>query len=332
MATIVDYKPGHLESAGQEKVTALGKAVVEQLQKEGKDVKEMIANKLGVAKEALDIGQNSLYTTAIAGFIERKLRPRLVAAGVIRSINVEGRGVDSIKIPVRNTLITAADLPDSGQVSYSTSTFESTTVTLRYSYASQDVTHELTQFANVDLIQEVIGEIGDAIGRKVDSDIIAALKAATTTANGNLVKLGATATITFDALVDGRKSAVANFAEPDVMLTSPETEAAIIKLGNFSGSGGYIVGALAMQGQNGATYPVPASFLGMRIVVSQQVDDDDTYLIDSARTGYIARRNGVEVFDGRKTGYLAYEVIGAHAYGIGIVQPKALYRIEENAA
>ena len=321
---------GALEAMGQENVMKLGKKAYETLRANGKDIKEELAKKAGVASEALDIGESSLYTTAIAGFIEKRLRPELVAAGVIKSITAPAKGADSIKIPLRNALITAADLGDDGAVSYDSGTYGSTTITMRYSYAAQSITHELLQFASVDLMAEELGEIGDAIARKVDSDIIAALKAATTTGNGNLTQLGSGTYVDFDALVDGKQAAKANFAKPNVILMSSQTEAAIVKLGQFAGTTN-VVGALTGQGENGNTFPVLQSVLAMKVVTSEQVDDDDIYLIDTARTGYLVRKNGVEVFDGRRSGYLAFEVIGAHAYGIGVVQPKAVYRIEENA-
>lgn len=320
---------GSLEAMGQENVTKLGKVAYEALKKKGIDIKEELAKKANVSTEALDIGETSLFTTAIAGFIEKRLRPELVAAGVIKSISAPAKGADSIKIPLRQALITAADLGDDGQVSYDSGTYGSTTITLRYSYAAQSITHELLQFANVDLMAEELGEIGDAIARKVDSDIISALQTATTTANGNLTQLGSGTYVDFDALVDGKQSAKANYAQPNVILMSSQTEAAIVKLGEFSGS--TVAGSLTYQGENGVTFPVLQSFLNMRVVTSEQVDDDDIYLIDTARTGYLVRKNGVEVFDGRRSGYLAFEVIGAHAFGVGIVQPKAVYRIEENA-
>jgi len=322
---------GPLESMRQEDVAKVGRKLVEALNKRGIDVKANIAEKLGTTKENLTIAETDVYTTAIAGFIEAKLKPELQAAGVIRSISVDQRGADSIKVPVRNALIVAADLPDNGTVAYDTGSYDSTTITLRYSYAAQKITHELLQFANVDLLQENLGEIGDAIARKVDADILAAFVAATTTANGNLTKLGTTTTVSFASLVTGRKSALDNNAKPNVMLISPETEATIIQLGQFAGSTN-VVGSMVTKGGSTENFPIPLTILGMKVLVSQQVDDDDIFLIDTARTGYLARKNGVEVFDGRVAGSLAYEVIGAHAYGIGIVQPKAIFRLEENAA
>lgn len=313
----------------RENVLKLGKVAVEAMKSRGRDIQKELAEKAGVAKEDLNINQADLYTTAIASFIEKKLRPELVAQGVIKSISAPAKGADSLKIPIRNALITAADLPDSGQITYATGSYTSTTIVLRYSYAAQEVTHELLQMANYDLLAEELGEIGDAIARKVDSDIIAALKVATTTPNGNLVQLGSGNYVTFDVLVNARASAKKNYAQPSVILMNASSESRVIKLGNFGGTTN-VVGALTTQGDNGVTYPVIQSIMGMKVVTSEQVADNDVYLVDTARTGYIVRKNGVEVFDGRRSGYLSFEVIGAHAYGIGIIQPKAIYRIEQH--
>lgn len=325
---------GSLSNYGTKNVEFLGKVAVEGLAKRGIDVREDIAKKFNMAKEDLDVSSTSLYTTAISGFIEKRLRPELVAAGVIKKISgFDTKGQNSIKIPLRSALITASDLPDSGQVSYDGGTYGSTTITLGYKYAAQSITHEIAKFANVDLIAEELGEIGDAIARKMDSDIIAALQAATTTAGGNKTNLGATTSVSFATLVTGLQSAWDNYAKPDVLLVSPQTWNTITRFPEMSGSGATAsVGALAFPGSGGQVFPVVTGVLNMRVVISQQVDNDDLFLIDTQRTGYLVEAGDVEVFDGRRTGYLAYEVIGAKNYGVGIVQPKAVFRLEENLA
>lgn len=321
-----------LSRYGQENIHKLGSVVVENWKRTGKYNKfmENLSTKYNVKREDLTIAESDVYTTAISNFIERRLRPKLVAAGLVKSITLPTRGFGAIKIPLRNALVTATDLPDSGAVTYDTGSYDSTTITPRYIYAAQSITHEVAKVANVDLLAEELGEIGDALSRKMDSDIISEFQTATTTANGNRTPLGASTTITFDTLVNGQASAIANYAEPDALLVSPSTAATIMKLDEFSGGNG-IAGALNYQGGNGTTFPYVQGVLGMKLIVSNQVDDDDIYLIDTARNGYLVQANGIETFDGRRTGYLAYEVIGALMFDVGIVQPKSIYRIEENS-
>lgn len=324
-----------LSRFAREDVKAVGMTLLESMKKDPKykPVLESMAEKIGVAVESLDVSNSTLYSTAMAGFIEKRLRPVLVAEQVIKKISgFKTQGYNSIKIPLRNALITAADLPDSGQLSYDTGTYGSTTITLGYKYAANSITHEIMKFANVDLISEELGEIGSAIARKMDADIIAALQTYSTTALGNRSYLGATATITFSSILSALSTMTAtNYAIPDVILTNHSTYYALMGLVQFIGNT-TTPGSLTFKGGETGAFPLPREILGMRVVLSQQVDADDTYLIDTARCGYLVEAGETEVFDGRRTGYLAYEVIGAKNYGVGIVQPKAIYRIEENAA
>lgn len=316
----------------QENVSKIGKIAIEGMKESGKFDK--FCEKLGIAKEDLTINTPALYTTAITSFIEKRLRPDLVAAQVIKVINnFNTKGQNALKVPLRSSLITAQDLPDSGLLSDATGTYGSTTITLTYKYAANTITHEIMKFANADLIAEEMGEIGDALGRKVDSDIIAALKVATTSAQGNSnwTGTGTSISVSYDILVDGLNSAKQNYAKPDVLLINPSTMATILKLDEFAG-GTSITGALVFKGDDKTAFPIPMRILNMRVIESLQVDDDDIYLIDSPRTGYLVRAGDVETFDGRVSGYLAYEVIGALNYGVSIVQPKAVYRVEENVA
>lgn len=247
-----------LGNIGHQEVAKVGRTALEGLRQQNKKKFEKMMKYMheqGIIdsqKENLDIGDTQLYTTAIASFIEQKLRPQLVAEQVIRSINAPAKGADSIKVPVRSALITANDLPDDGSVSYDGGTFSSQTLTLRYKYAANRLTHEIIQTAGVDLISYEMGEIGSAIARKVDSDIISELQTKTTTANGNRTPLGASTTATFDDIVDARKSARENNAFPDTVLMSPESEATIFKTSTFT-SGSNVTGAAAMQGQTGST-------------------------------------------------------------------------------
>jgi len=327
-------KTTDLSGYGKEGVRELGKIAVESMEKSGKWAKVM--EKAGVSKEALaketiNVTETDLFETAIAGFIEKKLRPQLVAENVIKTINnFDTKGQNAIKVPLRSALISASDLPDDGDVSYDSGSYGSTTITLAYIYAANKLTHEITKFANVDLIAEELGEIGSAIGRKVDSDIISAMQTATTTPNGNLTQLGSGTYVDYDALVDGINSAKENYAQTDTLLISPETEARIMKLDEFSG-GSNLVGASAFKGGDTEYFPYAKTILNHRVVTSNQVDDDDIYLVDTERNGYLIKAGSVETFDSRVSGALAYEIIGALNVGVGIVQPKAIYRIEEDA-
>lgn len=323
-----------LSDYNKEGVIKLGKMVCEKVlnspRKHQKYAKGLEA--LGITKEAMTVGQTDLFTTAISGFIEKKLRSKLVAAELIKVIdNFDTRGQNALKIPIRAALITANDLPDSGLLTHASGSYTSGTITLTYKYASNQLTHELLKFANVDLIAEELGEIGSALSRKMDSDIISAFQTATTSGNGNLTQLGSGTYASYTALVNGLNSAKQNYAEPDVILMNPSTTAYLMINETKLIGGSQLVGSLAFKGDKGEHFPAIQAILGMRLVESVQCDADDIYLVDTVRTGYLVKAGSVETFDGRVSGYLAYEVIGALNYGVTIVQPKSIYRVEENA-
>ena len=278
-------------------------------------------------QEDLTLANNTaLYTTMVAGFIERALRPKLVAQNVIKSIDMNLKGTEAIKIP-KGKLLTAADLPDSGDITYASSAdYEAETINITWKYAAQKITHALLQHANVDLIAEQLYEIGYALSRKMDSDIIAAMDSATTGSNGNAVALGSGTYIDYSAVVDAKAAMEENYAEPKVFLTNPTTWARLMKDSDVKQALQF--GTVPSAG---SVFPMVQTMFGMQVVVSPEVPADTSFLIDTDYNGYLVKGTNVQTFDGRINGTLAYEVIGAIAYGVGIVRPEAVYKIKENA-
>jgi len=306
----------------------LVKGIKERLNSPDPAVREKYKAFENVLTEDLTMsGSTALYTTAIAGFIERALRPKLVAEGIIKKItDFKMKGYNSIKIPL-GRLITASDLPDTGTISYDSGSYSSLTITISWKYAANKITYELLQHSAVDLISEELYEIGQALARKIDSDIIAAIDSACTSGNGNLTNLGSGTYITYSALVDGIKSAMDNYAEPDILLISPETWDTLMKDTDVKSALHF--GTIPASG---SVMPQTQQILGLKVVVSPQVDDDAVYIIDSKNLGYFVEGSDVQTFDGRVSGTLAFEVIGAVAYGVGIAKPKAIYKLAENAS
>jgi hypothetical protein len=290
-------------------------------------LKEILHKKHGVAKEDLTFDNNaSLYTTAVSAFVEKRLRPVLLASGVIRHItDFRMKGFNSIKVPIRSALITAATLPDNGVLSYDNGTYSNVPITIGWIYAANKLGHELIQHSAVELMAEELGEIGDALARKIDSDIIAAIDAACTAGNSNDIDLGVGTYITFTAFANALGAHMALYAMPDVFLTNPTTWVTLIKDTD-------VKTALARSSDGGRILPGVTELLNMRVLVSPQVGASTSYLIDTARLGYFLEGAPTQTFDGRRSGELNYEVIGATAYGVAIVQPKAAYAIRENNA
>lgn len=320
-------------SESQEMVKKFGRMAFEVMNKRGslEKFRQKISERLGrsVSTEDLTADNNgALFTTIMSSFVEQALRPKLVAAGAVKTIDdFNGKGRDSIKIPLRGAVVAAADLPDTGAVTYDSNNYGSSTISLTFKYAAVKLTHELLRYSAFDLMREEVGQIGLALSEKLDSDIISAFDAATTTGGGNAVHLGTSTVITYNTFVDAFVAMLDNDATPSLIVTNPTT------LGNLMKDTDFKAALVEYSGStNGMLFKTPMGVFNMPVVATTQCPADTIYIVDTERTGYVFNGSNVEMFDGRLGGNLAYEIIGARSYGIGITLPKALYKIKENTA
>lgn len=279
-----------------------------------------------LAKEDFTSDNNTgLYTTVVADFVERALRPTLLAEGVIKRIRVDNKGASGIKIPV-STLATASALPDSGAVTFPNGVdYTSKTIDFTWVYAAQKITMEIIEQANVDLIQDQLFELGDAIARKIDTDIIAAIDGAITPGT-NGINLGAATNVTYDSFVTGLAGHNALNAQTDMVLTNWTTWSNLMKDTDIKSALGF------NSATAGTVFPMVQQLFGLKLLVSNQVGANNLYFIDSRRTGYFVEVSEVKVFNDRSSGALAQEVIAAKNYGVDIVQANSVFRLKENTA
>lgn len=324
---------GHAHSFRQEGVAAIGRHIFQEAAQHNPARIEALAEKLNVSVEALTVGTDTdVFTTAISGFIEKRLRPRLVANNVIKTIVEDRPGYNSLKIPIRSALASAGDLPDNGSFTDDTGGYDgdAVTITQTYKYASQTVTHELLRFGNVDLLAEELAEIGDALARKQDSDIIAALNAAGTAGNSNDTDLGSGTNASYTAILGGYTSLLDQDATPtDVIISPTQLDYLLTEDGPFRDA--WLRAMNTNQGSADIFLPVQ-NVMGMNWHVTTQCGDTEIYFIDRNKLGYLVTRGGVEAVDGRVSGSAAYEVAGLLAYGVGIIQPKAIHVVRPDTA
>ena len=119
MAAVEKVNPS-MVGRKQETVHQIGQLLMERV-REGAPVaerysgfKEAILKKL--SKEALTLGNNTaLTTTAVASFVEKPLRPDLIAMGVIRTTTLDMKGHTALKIP-KSTDVEASAVTNSAVV------------------------------------------------------------------------------------------------------------------------------------------------------------------------------------------------------------------------
>lgn len=274
-----------------------------------------------------DANDGTLYTNVVADFIEQRMRPTLLARGLIKEVSIDATGTSSYDIPINN-IFTAQPLPNSESVTDNSQTYGTVAVDLAWQHASVEIGHKTKTQSNVDIIADQLGLIGYAIARKVDSDIITAFEQATpnTNANSNYLAFGTSNNLTYTRLLQLMTNAMGNDANPDFALMGPGSLFNLMSDSNTITALGY------NSQEKGSIFPRTIEFLGMQVVVSNQVSEKDVFVGDSEQLGYMVNGSGVEVMDGRVSRKTTTEYIGLKLYGVKVAQPKALYRGVENTA
>lgn len=288
-----------------------------------------------IVKEAtLQKGSNTgVYTTAMASFIEKAFRPKLIAEGIVKSLPLDMKGHDSLKIP-KGVNLTANAVGADGSVTADDKNYGSLTITIDWVGCQTSLTHQLQSIGSIDLMADKLEEVGSAISRKVDTDILAEMIKAFTKGDGtygdasivNYSYLGVGNYITYDGLVDGIEAHENLYASPDTIVVNPTDKARLLKDTD-------IKGALAFQTTpDGRVLPSSREILDLKLVSTPQMTAGKIALVDSTKFGYIIDATPIETWDGRLQTTIAFEVIGAKAYGVGIPRTPAVYGIHENEA
>lgn len=345
----VDENVGHAKlpiSNGVESVAAIGKELFESYLNIAKNeswlshahkkkVNDFFENAIGMqmptseefsamTKEDLTFPNNTaLYTTVVRNIVERAFRPTLVMNDIIRTITVDAKGMKDLQIPI-SVLKTAAALPSTGVLEAPTGgNYTEATIELGWIYAYEVITIQLMQQGIIDIVQDQMLEIGDALARKVDSDIVAAIETATPSNNSNSNYTLLDATVTYNDLVDGIMGAQANYAMPDAIVTNPLTWANFLKNSNVITALGY------NSVEKGSLFPRIQDFLGLKVVLTPQVSANNLYIVDTQRCKYLIEGSAIQMLDGRKSGTVNWEVIGLKLYGVEVIQPQAVFRLVE---
>ncbi len=266
---------------------------------------------------------DALYTTVVRNIVERAFRPSLVMNEVIKTITVNAKGMKELQVPI-SALRTASSLPSTGVLSApSNDDYSDSKIELGWIYSYEVITIQLIQQGIIDIVQDQMFELGDALARKVDSDIIAAIETASpsTDANSNYTLLAST--LDYSSMVDGVMNAINNNALPDTIVTNPLTWANFLKSSNVITALGY------NSVDKGSVFPRVQDFLGLKVVLTTQASANNVYIIDSQRCKYLIEGSAIQMLDGRKSGTVNWEVIGLKLYGVKIVQTEAVYRLVE---
>lgn len=271
-----------------------------------------------------------LYSTAMASFIDQAYEPLLVGRDVINDIEAPSRGFDSVKVPIGQQLTAQTLNTDGSFPSEATTDFNSRTISFDWNGAYTKIPEQLLQKAIVDLIVERLEQIGRAISRKVDSDIMTEFDKATTKNDGfygdnsNYDYLGSGNFVDFDAVINAMGELMKQNAEPTHMLMHPDSNVNYLQDADVKQALGF---GTTEEGET----PLQTVLGQMRILVSPQVPTDTVLFVDSNRIGHFLDYGDIQTFDGRVNETVQSEVLGVKPYGVRVTQEEALFAIREDA-
>lgn len=338
---VMEFSQNQVDNGSRDGIGILGKEFVERSFRDEVDSYwcaekyatnfDNLLSKRGYSREDLKKADNTaLYTTVIASFIEKALRPTLVAEGVIKKVGLNLRGADSIKIP-KGEALTATSVGTDGAVGASEVDYGSLTITVDWIGALTTIVHQLLQVSAFDLVADKLEEIGFAIAKKIDTDLVAEILAATTKDdstygdNGNYYYLGSSTYIDYDKLVTGMTNFEANEGTPTHLIVHPTDKARILQDADVSS-------ALTFgTTPSGEILPQVRTIFDMKLLTTTQQTAGKITMVQADKLGYYIDASPVETWDGRIPNKIAFEVIGAKCYGVGIPRPKYAYTIHQNA-
>lgn len=339
--SLMEFSQKDVNMGSRDGIARLGKTFVERVfqeemnshwcaEKYATAIDNMLS-KRGYAREDLKKADNTaLFTTVIASFIEKALRPNLIAEGVIKKASLNLNGADSLKIP-KGEPVTANSVATDGTVTASEVDYGSLTITVGWIGALTTLVHQLLQVSAFDLVTDKFEEIGFAIAKKIDTDIIAEILKATTKDdsdygdNSNYYYLGSSTYIDYDKLVTGMTNFEANEGKPTHLIVHPTDKARILKDSD-------VATALTFgTTPSGEILPQVRTIFDMKLISTTQVTAGKMMMVQADKLGYYLDASPVETWDGRIPNKIAFEVIGAKCYGVGIPRPKYAYTIHQNA-
>jgi hypothetical protein len=280
-----------------------------------------------LSTEDLDFPNNTaLYTTIVRSVVERAFRPVLVAGQVIKTITVNPSGMEDLKIPL-SALRTASNLPDDGELSSpSNEDYSSESISLKWIYAYEVITIQIIRQGVIDIIQDQMFELGDALSRKVDSDILDAMETASPSDNSESNFEDLDADLSYEGLVNGVFGMQNNDAVADAIVTTPLVWRNFLKTTDVKGTFKF------STVDSGSIFPRVLDFHGVRVYLTTNANEGNVFLVDSTRCGYLVEGSGIEMLDGRKSGTVNWELIALKLYGVKVVKPKSVFRLTTDTA
>lgn len=226
-------------------------------------------------------------------------------------VGAKGR---SISFPKRGQL-TAASVAEGSVPSYGTVTYSATTISPTKIGLAVRISQEAIDGTEIDVINDIIKEAGEALADKEDQDIIAIF----TTAGGAAFTIDASAagTLTYDDILSARTSIIGANYKPSILFLHPDQEADILKDSKFIDASKYGDREPILNGEIG-------KLAGLKTLVSQNFPTGKALVLDPTRAAWLAIKRDIQLKRKDEPSSDSIELYFFEEYGSSVVNSSAV--------
>jgi len=225
-------------------------------------------------------------------------------------VGAKGR---SIVIPKRGQL-TASSVTEGVTPTTASVTYTGVTITPSKVGVGVRISQEAINGVELDVINDLINEAGEAIADKEDTDIIAAFTA--DEAVGATISATSAGKLQYVDILNAKTSIAAQNYKPNILLINPEQEADLLQDSKFIDASQYGDREPIISGEIG-------KIAGLKVLVSQNMPSGKALVVDNTRAAMLAIKRDIDLKRKDEASTDSVELYFYTEYGVAIINPEA---------
>lgn len=197
-------------------------------------------------------------------------------------VGAKGR---SIIVPKRGQL-TAVAVSEGSTFATGGVSYDGTTITPTKIGLGVRISQESMDGAEIDIINDIVKEAGEALAEKEDQDIIAVFTAAN--AVGSTIPSTTANTLVYEDIVTARTSVISRNYKPTILFIHPDQEGDILKNDKFIDTSKYGGREPILNGEVG-------KISGLKTLVTQNMPTGNALIIDPTRAAWMSIKRDVQL-------------------------------------
>ena len=249
--------------------------------------------------------------------VEEAARPKRVARNLVRInrdlVKTKGR---SIFVPKRGTL-TASDVSEGSTLTPSkpSSVYETVEIIPKKVGVGVAITQEAIDGVELDVVNDLINEAGEALAQKEDLDIRDKFLAPG--AAGSTITASTPGVLSYEDIIAARSAVLQNDFNPQILVIHPDQEGDLLKDDRFIDASKFGDREPILNGQIG-------KIAGLKVLVSTNMTSGTALVVDPDRAAWMAIKRETDLKRKEEPSTDSVELYFYREYGVEVVNPGAV--------